>query len=142
MTYQKKKLSKPIVEYFLLSNIIWGSFYLGFPSGSDGKESTCNASDPFWSLVWDDHWRREWLPTPVIYTHIYDIQRYIKYPSILTRTQWRNWEAEQLNIGEFFAEDNNQTQIYRTSKHHPPHCNTSHIYDPKAGPRIWSSHTL
>ena len=39
---------------FLLQN--WG-----FPGGSDGKESACNAGDQVWKIPW----RREWLPTPV-----------------------------------------------------------------------------
>ena len=38
---------------------------LGFPGGSDGKESACNAgdldSDPWVGRI---PWRREWLPTP------------------------------------------------------------------------------
>ena len=38
----------------------------GFPGGSDGKESICNAGDP--GLMPESGrlpWRREWLPTPV-----------------------------------------------------------------------------
>ena len=35
--------------------------YMGFPSGSDVKESTCNVGD----LGSEDPWRRERLPTPV-----------------------------------------------------------------------------
>ena len=27
---------------------------MGFPGGSDSKESTCNAGDPGWSLGWED----------------------------------------------------------------------------------------
>ena len=38
----------------------------GFPSGSDGKESACNAGDqgliPGWGKI---PWRRKWQPTPV-----------------------------------------------------------------------------
>ena len=34
--------------------------HMGFPGGSDSKESTCNAGDP--DLI---PWRKEWLPTPV-----------------------------------------------------------------------------
>jgi len=33
---------------------------MGFPSGSDSKESACSAGDPG-----SVPWRREWLPTPV-----------------------------------------------------------------------------
>ena len=37
----------------------------GFPGGSDGKESSCNAGD--WSDPWVGKipWRRAWQPTPV-----------------------------------------------------------------------------
>ena len=38
---------------------------LGFPGGSDGKESSCNAGDPGFDLwVGKLLWRKEWLPTP------------------------------------------------------------------------------
>ena len=39
---------------------------LGFPGGSDGKESDCNAEDP--SLIPGSGrfpWRKEWLTTPI-----------------------------------------------------------------------------
>ena len=39
--------------------VLWG-----FPGGSDGKESTCNAEDPSLSPELSP-WRRKWLPTPV-----------------------------------------------------------------------------
>ena len=41
-------------------------YSLGFSSGSDGKESACNAGDP--SSIPESGkipWRREWQPTPV-----------------------------------------------------------------------------
>ena len=39
---------------------------MGFPGGSDGKESACNAGRPrFDPWVGKIPWRREWLPTPV-----------------------------------------------------------------------------
>ena len=39
---------------------------LGFPGGSDGKESACNAGDPgFDPWVGKIPWRRAWQPTPV-----------------------------------------------------------------------------
>ena len=47
---------------------IWSSCasLLGFPGGTDSKESTCNAGDPeFDPWVGNFPWRREWLPTPV-----------------------------------------------------------------------------
>ena len=38
---------------------------LGFPDGSDGKESACNVGDLGSVWVWKIPERREWLPTPV-----------------------------------------------------------------------------
>ena len=38
---------------------------MGFPSGSDGKESASNAADLGSIRVGKISWRREWLPTPV-----------------------------------------------------------------------------
>ena len=42
-------------------------FYLpmGFPDGSDGKESTWMQETQVWSLGWEGPRSREWLPTPV-----------------------------------------------------------------------------
>ena len=50
---------------FLMNNIqtLW---FEGFPGGSDGKESACNAGDP--GLIpgsGKSPWRRAWQPTPV-----------------------------------------------------------------------------
>ena len=38
-------------------------FHSGFPGGSDGKETACNAEDP--GLIPEDPQRRKWQPTPV-----------------------------------------------------------------------------
>ena len=39
---------------------------MGFPGGSDGKESTCNSGDPgFHPWVEKTPERRAWQPTPV-----------------------------------------------------------------------------
>ena len=38
--------------------------FLGFPGGSDGKESACNAGDLGLIPGLGRSWRREWLPTP------------------------------------------------------------------------------
>ena len=40
----------------------------GFPGGSGGKESACNAGDSSLVPGWVEKipWRREWLPTPVL----------------------------------------------------------------------------
>ena len=47
--------------FYLIIDIVWG-----FPGGSDGKESACNAGETYLqSLVWGELLEREWLPTPV-----------------------------------------------------------------------------
>ena len=38
---------------------------VGFPGGSDGKESACEAGDPGSIPGTKIPWRREWLPIPV-----------------------------------------------------------------------------
>ena len=38
---------------------------MGFPGGSDGKESSCHAGDPVQFPRSEDPWRRKWQPTPV-----------------------------------------------------------------------------
>ena len=38
---------------------------MGFPGGSDGRESTCNAGDLGLIPGQEDPWRREWQLTPV-----------------------------------------------------------------------------
>ena len=39
---------------------------MGFPGGSDGKESACNAGGPgFNPWVGKIPWKRKWQPTPV-----------------------------------------------------------------------------
>ena len=38
---------------------------MGFPGGSGGKESACNAGDVVDPWVGKVPWRREWLSTPV-----------------------------------------------------------------------------
>ena len=40
--------------------------YLGFPSGSEGKMSVCNAGDPGSTPGREDPWRRIWQPTLVL----------------------------------------------------------------------------
>ena len=38
--------------------------FVGFPGGSDSKESACNAADPWVGRI---PWRRAWQPTPVFF---------------------------------------------------------------------------
>ena len=46
--------------------VVFFTFHLGFPVGSDGKESTCNAGDTD-SILRSVRfpWRREWLCIPI-----------------------------------------------------------------------------
>ena len=49
----------------VISAIYISPYFKGFPGGSDGKESFCNAGDP--GLIpgsGRSPWKREWLPTP------------------------------------------------------------------------------
>ena len=48
---------------------------LGFPGGSDGKESTFSARLGFDPWVGKIPWRREWLPTPVFWPRKFYGQR-------------------------------------------------------------------
>ena len=48
---------------------------MGFPGGSDGKDSACNAVDGVPSLGREDPWRREWPPTPVVFPGEFHGQR-------------------------------------------------------------------
>ena len=43
-------------------------YYMGFPGGSEGKASACNAGDLGLTDPWlrKIPWRRKWQPTPVI----------------------------------------------------------------------------
>ena len=41
------------------------SYHMGFPGGSDGKESTCNAGDPVQSLGREDPLKKGMATTPV-----------------------------------------------------------------------------
>ena len=49
---------------------------MGFPAGSDGKESACNSGDPGWIPgLGRFHWRRKWQPTPVFLSGEFPGQR-------------------------------------------------------------------
>ena len=50
----------------LFGQLLTIMYLLGFPRGSDGKESACNAGD-LGSIPGSGRspWKREWLPTPV-----------------------------------------------------------------------------
>ena len=52
-------------HYILIEKLIYARCLEGFPSGSDGKESACNAGDPGSIPGLEDPWRREWQPALV-----------------------------------------------------------------------------
>ena len=56
-----------IVKALVFQVVMYGYVYniLGFPSGSDSKESAYNAGDLSLISDWKIPWRREWLLTPV-----------------------------------------------------------------------------
>ena len=61
---QLKRLSSSSSSIVLLSITFLYSFS-GFPSGSESKESACNAGDLGSTLGLGRPWRRKWQPTPV-----------------------------------------------------------------------------
>ena len=66
--------------------VIWG-----FPGGSDGKQSACNAVDPGsipWA--WKISWRREWQPTPVFLPGEFHEQR-----SLAGYSPWSHKESDK-----------------------------------------------
>ena len=62
----------------------------GFPGGSDGKESACNAEDPG-SVPGSGRflWRREWQPTPIFLPREYHGQR-----SLVSYSPWGRIESD------------------------------------------------
>jgi len=49
------RIGKNIWEEFLIFLVLVSVlFFMGFPGGSDGKESACNAGDPGSLLGWED----------------------------------------------------------------------------------------
>ena len=65
---------------------------LGFPDGSDGKESACNAGFDLLSLISGLErfpWRREWLPIPVVLPGISHGQR-----SLVGSSPWGHKEPD------------------------------------------------
>ena len=81
------------LKAFLFFNIkfnIWkhtGSC-MGFPGGSDGKESACNVGAWIQSLGQEDPLRRKWVPTPVFFPGEFHGQRSLAgYSPWITKSQ-------------------------------------------------------
>ena len=62
----------------------------GFPGGSNGKESTCNAGD-LGSIPWvgKSPWRRVWQPTPIFFPGEFHGQR-----SLVGCSPWGHKESD------------------------------------------------
>ena len=60
---QKLVPTKQNIPFANLATMIY--FSMGFPGGSDGKESACNAKTQVWSLCQEDPLEKGWLPTPI-----------------------------------------------------------------------------
>ena len=67
--------------------------FLGFPGGSHGKESACNAGDlgliPGLGIPWRIPWRRAWQPTPVFLPGEFHGQR-----SLVGYSSWGHKESD------------------------------------------------
>ena len=82
---------KVIAEYWKqLSNLNMVHIILGFPDGSDGKESTCDVGD-LGSIpgLGRFSWRREWQPTPVFLPGEFHWQR-----SLVDYSPWGHKESD------------------------------------------------
>ena len=66
---------------------------MGFPGGSDGKESACNAGDPG-SIpeLGRSPWRREWLPTSVFLPG--------KFQGYRSLVGYSTWDHKELDMTE------------------------------------------
>ena len=62
------------------------SFHQGFPGGSDGKESPCNAGNPG-LIPGKIPWRRKWQPTPVFLPREFHGQRRLAAVHGVTKSQ-------------------------------------------------------
>ena len=78
---------------------IYLSLFLGFPGGSDGKESAYNEGGP--GLIPEKMpWRMEWLPTPVFLPGEFHGQK------SLAGSLWGHQESdmtEQLTLSAYFC---------------------------------------
>ena len=74
--------------------------FLGFPGGSVGKESACNAGDPFNPCIGRIPWRREWLPTPVFLSgESMDWGTWRATVHRVTKSQtWLKWLSKQYSL--------------------------------------------
>ena len=76
---------------------------MGFPGGSDGEESTCNAGDLGSIPGWEDPLEREWLSAPVFWSGEFHGQR-----SLTGYSPWSHKELdmiEQLTLSTLYKDE-------------------------------------
>ena len=92
----------------VLTHLVWLKRYahwLGFPGGSDSKESSCNAAPGFDPWVRKIPWRRKWQPSPVllpreshgqgslaVYSPCMTSQR-VGHDWVMKTTNWLQWTS-------------------------------------------------
>ena len=89
-----------LAEFLSFACFFMSPLLVGFPGGSDGKESACSegglGSVPGLPCVWKILWRREWQPTPVFLPGESHIQR-----NLVGYSPWGGKESdktEQLSL--------------------------------------------
>ena len=65
----------PVARGISSGGLLYSMVTMGFPGGSDGKESTCNAGDWVRSLGWEDLPEKGRLSTPVLWPGEFHGQR-------------------------------------------------------------------
>jgi len=73
---------------------------MGFPCGSDGKESTCNVGD----LSWEIPWSRAWQPTPVFFLENLHVQRRL--------VGYSPWGHKELDMTEQLSTEHILSKIF------------------------------
>ena len=74
---------------------------MGFPDGSDGKESACNAGDPGLIAGLGIPWRRKWQSTPVFLPGEFNGQRSL--------AGYSPWGHTELDMTERLTHTDTQT---------------------------------
>ena len=104
------------LEIIILSEVrqrktnIWYHLYVGFPGGSDVKESACNAAD-LGSNPWVGKmpWRRAWQPTPVFLPGASPWQRCLG--------GYSPWGRKELDMTEWLGTAQHITYMWNLKKH-------------------------
>ena len=87
---------------------------MGFPGGSEGKVSACNAGDlgSFNPWVRKIPWRRKWQPTPVLWPGKSHGQRSL--------VDYSPWDGKELDMTKRLHDFTSHTCIYKIDKQQGP----------------------